>query len=157
MTLTSENIINSLAGVLKERYPEYPVYASPNQQGTDFPCFFIFFMPSSIESQIAGHFMRDLGIDIVFVQQRNITDGNEEILAVAEYLDERLELFRYLDGNGQADKKEDTAMIRTYERQWKIEDMELHYQFHIRKRVEASKGHIFMQEMEENNAYVKER
>ena len=44
MIFTLENIINSLAGVLTARYPDYPVYASPNQQGTDHPCFFIFFI-----------------------------------------------------------------------------------------------------------------
>lgn len=42
MIFTLENIINSLAGVLTAQYPDYPVYASPNQQGTDYPCFFIF-------------------------------------------------------------------------------------------------------------------
>ena len=41
MTFTIANIINSMAGILRERYPDYPVYDSPNQQGTDFPCFFI--------------------------------------------------------------------------------------------------------------------
>lgn len=42
MIFTLENMINSLAAVLNKKYPEYPVYDSPNQQGTDFPCFFIY-------------------------------------------------------------------------------------------------------------------
>ena len=87
MIFTLENIINSLAGVLTARYPDYPVYASPNQQGTDYPCFFIFFMPSKIEKHMNDRFLRDLGVDIVFVQQRNIVNGNAEIQAIAEYLD----------------------------------------------------------------------
>ena len=76
MIFTLENIINSLAGVLTARYPDYPVYASPNQQGTDYPCFFIFFMPSKIEKHMNDRFLRDLGVDIVFVQQRNWKCGD---------------------------------------------------------------------------------
>lgn len=148
MIFTQENMINSLAAVLNKKYPEYPVYDSPNQQGTDFPCFFIFFMPSQIDSQIDGRFMSDLGIDIVFVQQRNIPSGNTEIHAIAGFLDEALETFPYMDESGE------TSFIRTYERQWKIEDMELHYQFHIRHRVVLPKNIILMEEMEENHAYV---
>ena len=67
MIFTLENIINSLAGVLTARYPDYPVYASPNQQGTDYPCFFIFFMPSkiiSIHTALAG--CDCAGQDVIF-------------------------------------------------------------------------------------------
>lgn len=42
MTFTLDHIVNSLAGVLTSRYPTYPVYDSPNPQGTEPPCFFIF-------------------------------------------------------------------------------------------------------------------
>ena len=149
MIFTAENILDSLAGVLKARYPEYPVYDSPNQQGTAFPCFFIFFMPSEIEAQVDGRFMHDLGIDIVFVQQRNIVNGNAEIQAIAEYLDGTLELFDYVDSSGR------TAKIRTFERQWQTEDDEMHYQFHIRQRVSAPRNNELMQIMEENNASIK--
>jgi len=151
MIFTIEHIVNSLADVLKKRYPDYRVYDSPHQQGTEFPCFFIFFMPSTIEGQIDNRFMRDLGIDIVFVQQRNIVNGNAEIHAVAGYLDESLELFAYSDGSGN------TVPVRTFERRWQNEDMELHYQFHIRQRVALPRETVLMQEMEENSAYVKER
>lgn len=150
MIFALEHIVNSLAGLLKERYSNYRVYTSPNQQGTEFPCFFIFFMPSTVEGQIDDRFMRDLGIDIVFVQQHNIVGGNEEILRIAEYLDEVLEVFPYSDGNSE------TVPIRTFERQWQNEDMELHYQFHIRQHVALPRNTVAMQEMEENNAYVKE-
>ena len=78
MIFTLGRILDSLAGVLQGRYPDYPVYYSPNQQGTEYPCFFIFFMPSEIKSQPGSRYMRDLGVDIVFVQQRNIVDGNAE-------------------------------------------------------------------------------
>ena len=84
MIFSLSNIIDSLAGVLRERYPDYPVYDSPNQQGTKPPCFFIFFMPSEINGQVGGRYLRDLGVDIVFVQQRNIVNGNAEIHKIAD-------------------------------------------------------------------------
>ena len=65
MTFTIDNLINSLAGVLKAKYPEYPVYTSPNQQGTNVPCFFIFLMPSTVTAEVDERFYRDLGIDII--------------------------------------------------------------------------------------------
>ena len=39
---TLENIITSLAAVLRAGYPEYPVYDSPTPQDTEYPCFYIF-------------------------------------------------------------------------------------------------------------------
>ena len=151
MIFTLENIVDSLAGVLCKKYPDYPVYDSPNQQGTEFPCFFIFFMPSKSDSQIDERFQQDLGVDIIFVQQRNIVNGNAEILEISGYLDESLELFPYTDGSGEE------TFIRTYERQWQNEDMELHYQFHIKHRVAIPRDMNLMEEMEENHAFIKSR
>ena len=149
MTFTIANIINSIAGVLREGYPDYPVYDSPNQQGTDFPCFFIFLMPSTISAEVDGRFYRDLGIEVIFVQQRNIVNENAEIQAIQEYLDENLELFQYSDGSGEP------VLLHTYERQATTEDDELHYQFHIRQRVSALREPNPMMTMEENNVSVK--
>lgn len=150
MTFTINHAINSLAGVLKAQYPDYPVYTSPNQQGTVFPCFFIFLIPSTIEAQVDGRFFRDLGIDIVFVQERNIVNGNAELQSIQDYLDYSLETFPYTDGSG------DTVPLHTYERQASVEDQEMHYQFHIRQRVSIPRTVNPMQEMEENNVSIKE-
>lgn len=150
MIFSLSHIINSLAGVLRKRYPDYPIYDSPNQQGTKFPCFFIFFMPSEISGQVDGRFLRDLGVDVVFVQQRNIVNGNKEIHEITDYLDEALELFPYSDGNGVSGR------IRTFERQWQNEDEELHYKFHIRERVYISHPETPMEVLEEDHAYVKD-
>ena len=38
MIFTLENIITSLAAVLRAGYPEYPVYDSPTPQDTEYPC-----------------------------------------------------------------------------------------------------------------------
>ncbi len=76
MKFTLMRVLDSLAGVLKKGYPEYPVYIEPGIQETELPCFFLFLMPSEISGEAGGRYLRDLGIDIVFVQQRNIQDGN---------------------------------------------------------------------------------
>ena len=151
MTFTVESLLDSLAGVLKGQYPDFPVYTSPNQQGTEFPCFFIFFTtPVTVEPHIGNRMLRDLGLDIVFVQQRNIASRNVQIYEVAEFLDEKLELFPYTDSDGN------TALIRTEERQWNEEDDELHYQFHIRQRVSLPEEETKMRKMEGNYAGVKD-
>ncbi len=148
MNFTIKNLINSLAGVLTAQY-DYPVYASPNQQGTDFPCFFIFLMPSTVAQQVDNRYYRDLGIDIVFVQQRNIVNGYAEIQAIQDYLDANLETFAYSDGTG-------TAMIHTYDREASVEDEELHYKFHIRQRVSLPTTPNPMEELEAENVNIKE-
>lgn len=43
MRFTLENLINSIAGQVKEIWPEIPVYSNPNQQGTETPCFLFFY------------------------------------------------------------------------------------------------------------------
>lgn len=149
MIFTIPNIINSLAGVLKAQCPTYPVYASANQQGTKFPCFFVFLMPSTVEAHLNDHAFRDIGIDIIFVQQRNIPNGNMEIQEIQEFLDYSLETFTYSDGSGE------TALIHTFERQASTEDQELHYQFHIRERVAFPKDYNPMKEMEDDNVEIK--
>ena len=151
MTFTLENLINSLAGILKSEYPDYPVYDSANQQGTDYPCFFIFLMPSIIEDHIDDRFYRDIGIDIVFVQQRNIVNGMREIQDIQDFLDFSLETFPYSDGSGEE------TYIHTYGRSASTEDQELHYKFHIKQRVSLPRATNYMNSLEDTNVGVKEK
>lgn len=149
MTFTITGIIDSLSGFLKAKYPQYPVYDSPNQQGSRFPCFFVFPMPSSVDDEVGSRYRRDLGIDIIFVQQRNAVNQNYQLCEIAEYLDVALETFPYTDGSGSE------VPLHTFERQWQIEDQELHYQFHIRQRVCLPEETNLMREMEEYHAGIK--
>lgn len=149
MTFTIANLMDSIAGVLKVGYPGCPVYLGPNQQGTVYPCFFIFLMPSSITDEPDERYFRDLGLDVVYVQERNAVGGNAEIQAVQEYLDEHLLIFNYSDATG-------TVPLYTYEREASTEDQELHYKFHIRQRVSLPGDFNPMQVLEENNVEEKE-
>jgi len=110
--------------VLKGKYPQYSVFGSPTQQGADPPCFFVFFLPDSgVERQMGSSSMRNIGVDIVFVQETNALNAYQMAEEVADFLDENLHRIPY----GQ-------ACLHTHERNWNIED-ELHYQFKIRERV----------------------
>lgn len=150
MIFSLNRVIDSLSGMLSEEYPDYPVYDSPNQQGTSFPCFFLFFMPSTIEEHVGNRYFRDLGVDIIFVQQRNLVNGNQKIHEIAELLDRNLDPFLYTDGSGE------NVLVPVYDQQWNIEDEELHYQFHIRTRIMVKETENLMQNMEDNNVGIKE-
>ena len=90
-----------------------------------------------------------MGLDVVYVQERNAVGGNAEIQVVQEYLDEHLLIFNYSDGTG-------TVPLHTYEREASTEDQELHYKFHIRQRVSLPGDFNPMQVLEENNVEEKE-
>lgn len=148
MTYTVRGLVNSIASQLIRAFPDYPVYDSPTQQGTTYPCFFVFLMPSSIIDQIDRHEKRDLAFDIVFVQARNTPNAYAQIHGVADSLDVLMDTVIYMaDG--------ESVPLHTHERTWSIEDQELHYKLHIKQRVAKDVPHIPMQE-EETNVEIKE-
>lgn len=138
MESSIENIFEGIAAILASEY-SYPIYTSTNQQGTQYPCFFIFQMPSTMEQEIGNRYMRDIGIDIVFVQQRNITSAEREIRNVAEFLDYALDNIKVTDQGGN------TAILSTYERQYQTEDFELHYKLKVKCRVSKPVNPVYMQ------------
>ena len=107
-------------------------------------------MPSTTEEHAGNRYYRDLGVDIVFVQQRNLVNGNQKIQEIAEFLDLTLDTFWY------ADNSDLRTLLPTSERQWNIEDEELHYQFHIRQRVALQAKENLMSDMGENDIGIKE-
>lgn len=124
MIFTLTQLLDSIGGALKESYPDISVYSNPNQQGTDIPCFFIFFMPTETENRMGRRYMRNIGIDVVYLVEKNDPDAHDQLVAVADQLDFALEFISY--GNGK---------LRTFDREWKIDDGELHYQFTIKATV----------------------
>ena len=128
MTYTIENLIQSIAAQLKTVYPALPVYDTFTLQGNEYPWFFVFLMPSNISDQIDGVDKREIFFDIVYVQQRNITNAYADLYSVADTLDELLDVVNYTaDG--------ETVPLHTHERNYSIDDQELHYKFKIIARV----------------------
>ena len=135
---------------MKTAYPYCPVYASPNQQGTEYPCFFVFVIPTSgISDQLSGRSKRDIELDVVYVQERNSADANMELYGVAEMLDELLDMVSYKSGS-------ETVPLHTHDRTYSIEDLELHYKLRVTQRVYVPRQEIPMQVLEENNVEIKD-
>ena len=76
MIFSLHHVIDSLAGMLTGAYPDYPVYDSPNQQGTSFPCFFLFFIPSTIEEHVGNHFRFQCRISSGVLKMKSCTTSS---------------------------------------------------------------------------------
>ena len=146
MNFTIPKIIDSIAGQLTALYPNVPVYDSPSYN-TSYPCFYVFVTVPNIKDEIDGAEMRDIGLDVVYVQQRNIPAQNAELMDVLETLDEGFDMLTYVDGN-------ESTPLHTHDRNGNIEDQELHYKFSIRQRVSREEIHHYMAEMEELNVEI---
>lgn len=128
-----ELISRALAGVLAAEFPTSTVYDNPNQQKTKLPAWFINFMPgSSIKKQVDNRYMRTLRVDLVYLDEYNLPDLYDRYKSAAERLDEVLELFAY-DYDGEQ------YLIRTYDRQWKMDLAALHYELRLEIRVSIEK------------------
>jgi hypothetical protein len=142
-------VISSVALMLDAEWPGVPVYGSPTA-ATRFPCFFVFLMPSTISDQIDKVDRRDISLDVVYVQQRDLPDAEAALWEIADRLDQILDVVWYTDGT------EGTEMIplHTQDRTYSIEDQELHYKLRIPARVHRPITEVLMQTMEENNVEV---
>ena len=149
MIFTLEKLIDSIIGMLKQNFPGIKAYSNPNQQGTKPPCFFVFFMPSSMESEMDRRIRRVIGIDIVYLTKRNIPDAYDQLNAVADKLDEVMERITYVNG-------EESAELWTSEREWKIDDGELHYQFTLKVIVSNPDNSPIIDSMEQYKGGVKD-
>ena len=149
MTYTINNLIQSVAGALRSAFPGVDIHDSPTQQKSGYPCFYVFLRPSDIRDQLSARDMRNVSLDVVYVQERNTPDANAELYGIADTLDELLDVVPYSDGSG-----EDPVPLHTHERDYSIEDQELHYRLRISQRVSKPVEHIPMQ-TEETDVQVK--
>lgn len=149
MIYSIDYLIRSVAAQLATAFPGITVHDSPTQQKSGYPCFYVFLRPSDIRDQLSARDMRNTSLDVVYVQERNVPDANAELYSVAETLDELLDVVPYSDGSG-----EDPVPLHTHERDYSIEDQELHYRLRISQRVSKPVEHIPMQ-TEETDVQVK--
>ena len=148
MIFSIDNLIESIAAQLKTEYPALPVYDSYTLQGCKFPCFFVFLTPSNIYDQIDAYDKRELNFDVVYVQERNAPNAYGTLYTVADTLDELLDTVTYTDG-------EESIPLHTHERNYSIDDQELHYKFRVIARVSRQASPILMQTLEEDNVRIK--
>jgi len=147
MTLTLSALFDSIAAVLTSHF-SVPVYASPTQQATVYPCFFLTLMPSSTTPQVYDAMMREINIDVTYIQQRNVPNGNAELRDVVDFLDENLALIPYTDEDGE------TGYIHCLTRDYSIEDQEMHYKIRVKQRLISERDETLMQTLESENIDV---
>lgn len=126
MTFTISNIAPSLAAYLAPYLPGVTFYEDPNQQGTVCPCMFLQARGASkIENRLADRYLRTIRMSLTYLEDYNLPDLQRRYQAAAEVLDEVLETFPYIAG-------EESRLLRTYNREEKIDLDALHYDFELR-------------------------
>ena len=143
---TIEKIMQAIAAHVKTGYPDLKVYAGENQQGTEVPCFFVMLMTPQITPEAGVFYLRDIGFDLVYLQERNTINSNLSLTSVLEWLDTNMAQIPYGE-----------SVIWTYERTADTQDQDLHYKFHIKGRVYISNPQPFMEEMEDLNVGIKDK
>jgi hypothetical protein len=147
MMFSLENLISSIAVMLDNAFG-LPVYVDTNQQSTDYPCFFIFLVNPSIDDEIDRRRFRNIGIDVVYVQQRNMPDIDSNNTAMIDALDELLDTITYSNDD------DETAILHCYEHSAHVTDDDLHYQFRVKIHVTTPIDRNPMQEIESANVNV---
>ena len=148
MRFTLEALINSVAGVIKAGYPTMNVYGSATQQGAEYPCFFVQEIPSNLYPEMNDRNRREIALDIIYVQERDIPNARADVRGVIDYLGYNLDTFTYTVGT-------ETCMLRAFSHAWSYEDQELHYKVTVKALVGRERTEVKMQEMEEENAEIK--
>ncbi len=130
MNFTVNTIAISLAEYLAPFLPGVMFLQDPAQQGVQTPCMFLQQRYSYITLQTGGYYYRRIGLDLTYLEDYNLPNLQELYQQAAEILDLNMETFAYNDGISTG-----TVLIRTYDRQWRIDLDALHYKFEIRERV----------------------
>lgn len=144
MTFTVSTIAKSLAGYLAPVLPGVAMYENPNQQGSQPPCMFLQTRNNRLRLETGGYWLRTLGLDLTYLLDYNLPDLQQRYQAAAEALDLVMETFPYSDGSSTGQ-----ALLRTYDRSWKVDLDALHYKFELRERVTLPKPDVpKMQELE---------
>lgn len=149
MKFTMRGLTRSLAGCLAPFLPGVTFYDNPNQQGTRPPAMFLQRTRAKITMKMGGRFLRRLGLDLVYLVDYNQVDMDDQYTRAADILDERLETFPYSDGEGGQ-----SAILRTYERSWSIQDDALHYKFDLNIWVSPEEDAALMGSIQSYNEEV---
>lgn len=140
MNFTVSTVAQSIASYLAPFFPGVAFYEDPSQQGTQTPCMFLQQRFSFIKLQPVGRWMRTIGLDLTYLVDYNLPNMQQLYQQAAEQLDLVMETFPYSDG-----VSEGTALVRAYEREWRIDADGLHYKFELRARVSLPQDGTLMQ------------
>ena len=131
MNFTVSTIAQSLASYLAPSLPGVTFFENPNQQGSTTPCMFLQQRYSYPKLKQGGRWLRQIGLDLTYLVDYNLPNMQELYQTAAEALDLVMETFPYTDGT-----TEETTLLRTYDREWRIDLDALHYKFELQVWVE---------------------
>lgn len=145
MNFTVSTLAASLAEYLAPFFPGTAFYEDPNQQGSQPPCLFLQQRYSRLQLETGGYWLRTIGLDLTYLLDYNLPDLQQRYQAAAEALDLVMETFPYSDKQAG-----EHVLVRTHERNWRIDLDALHYQFEVRERVSIPVPAVKMQTMDLN-------
>lgn len=143
MNLTVTTIAKSLADYLAPQFPDVTFYEDPNQQGSKPPMMFLQQRFSSLTDATGGYWRRHIGLELTYLLGYNLPNLQRSYEAAAETLDLVMEIFPYSDGVNDG-----RVLLRTYEREWRIDLDALHYRFELRERVNIPEEAVKMETMD---------
>lgn len=142
MNFTISTIAKSLADYLAPSFPGVTFYEDPNQQGSKAPMLFLQQRYAYVEPRRNnGYYLRRIGLDLTYLVDYNLPDLQQQYQQAAEQLDLLMETFPYSDGT-------DNALLRTYDREWRIDLDALHYKFELQVWVTIPEETVKMQTMD---------
>jgi hypothetical protein len=148
MNFTISTIAKSLADYLTPSFPGVTFYEDPNQQDSKPPMMFLQQRYAHIEPRRNnGYYLRRIGLDLTYLLDYNLPNMQQLYQQAAERLDLLMETFPYSDGT-------DTTLLRTYDREWRIDLDALHYKFELQVFVEIQETAVKMQTMDYNEEVV---
>lgn len=150
MTFSTENLAASLATYLAQYLPGVAFYPGPNQQATITPSMFLQQRYAYTELRQAGRWLRRIGLDLTYLLDYNLPDMQLQYQATAEQLDLVMETFPYTDASG-------TTLLRTYDRESRIDMDALHYTFELQVWVALPEDVVKMQTMDYSEDVIYEQ
>lgn len=141
MTFATANLAASLAAYLAPYFPGVTFYPGPNQQGTEPPCMFLQERYSYPDLQQDGRRRLRIGLDLAYLLDYNLPNMQLQYQEAADTLNVVMETFPYSDGA-------DTALLRTYDKESRIDLDALHYKFEVRVWVSLPETPVMMQTMD---------
>lgn len=141
MTFATANLAASLAAYLAPYFPGVTFYTGPNQQGTLPPCMFLQEHYSYPELQQDGRRRIRVGLDLTYLEDYNLPNMQQLYQSAVDTLNVVMETFPYSDGT-------DTALLRTYDKESRIDLDALHYKFEVRVWVSLPETPVMMQTMD---------
>lgn len=141
MTFATANLAASLAAYLAPYFPGVTFYPGPNQQGTEPPCMFLQQRYNYPDLQQDGRRRLRIGLDLAYLLDYNLPNMQLQYQEAADALNVVMETFPYSDGA-------DTALLRTYDKEARIDLDALHYKFEVRVWVSLPETPVMMQTMD---------